>query len=287
MSVSRNLALIFDFDDTLVPDSTTLFLNEHKINTDEFWSKVTKELIPKGYDSTLGFLRLFLDNIGPDKPLGCITNKYLNEWGSTLDKRFFTGIKRLLKDLRETVNNYNFNIDFFIISGGLEEIIRGSKFVEKNFAGVYGCKLEDNGDPLRLMYIKRAINFTEKTRFLFEINKGIAPKNSSINPYLVNTDIHEEDRRIPFRNMIYVGDGLTDIPCFSTVRKYGGTVFGICDLRSEVKSKNAFIEFLLPNRTMGVYKPNYNKNSELGSFIRAAVTKICTDIVVTQASKFG
>ena len=73
--------------------------------------------------------------------------------------------------------------------------------------------------------IKRCVTFTEKTRFLFEINKGISPSAAAAQPHLVNQLIREEDRPIPFANMIYVGDGLTDIPCFSLIEKGGGVAF--------------------------------------------------------------
>jgi len=202
MTVSSTIAVIFDFDDTLVPDSTTLFLKSHDISPTKFWNEVAKELVPRGYDSTLGFLKLFIDNIGPDKPLGCITNRDLNEFGKSLDPLFYPGITQLVTDLKTEASKVHVDVKFFIISGGLEEIITGSSIVKKNFDGVYGCELEEAGDPPRLMYIKRAINFTEKTRYIYEINKGITPEESAKNPVLVNKDVKEENRPIPIHNMI-------------------------------------------------------------------------------------
>lgn len=78
-----------------------------------------------------------------------------------------------------------------------------------------------------LKYIKRCITFTEKTRYLFEINKRIDPNESKSNPYLMNISFPDAQRRIPFANMIYVGDGITDIPCFSMVQKFKGLAFGV------------------------------------------------------------
>ena len=71
------LQVIFDFDDTLVPDSTTTLLHEHGIETDYFWSVQAKELISQGYDQPFAYLKLIFDNIGADKPLGNLTNRNL------------------------------------------------------------------------------------------------------------------------------------------------------------------------------------------------------------------
>src|SRR5947207_2162139 len=78
-----------------------------------------------------------------------------------------------------------------------------------------------------LATIKRAVTFTEKTRFLFEIQKGITPQQTAKDPYLVNKDVPATDRRVPFSNMIYVGDGLTDIPCFSLIGHNRGRAFAV------------------------------------------------------------
>ena len=281
MTISSTIAVIFDFDDTLVPDSTTLFLKSHKISPTKFWNEVAKELVPRGYDSTLGFLKHFLDYIGPDKPLGCITNHDLNEFGKSLDPLFYPGIVQLVKELKSDASKVQVDVKFFIISGGLEEIIIGSSIVKNNFDGVYGCELEEAGDPPRLVYIKRAINFTEKTRYIYEINKGITPEESAKNPILVNKDIKEENRPIPIHNMIYIGDGLTDIPCFSLLskNKIPGRTFGVRDKRKKDRGLTKYLGILIPKRVMGIYQPDYRRSADLGSWIRVAVSEYCMRII--------
>ncbi|PBO84792.1 MAG: hypothetical protein COA77_07560 [Thaumarchaeota archaeon] len=85
------LAVIFDFDDTLVPDTTTQLLQKYGINTGDFWSKDVKSLIDSGYEPTLAYLNKFLENIGKDRPFGKLTNKDLRDFGKTLDGKFFSG----------------------------------------------------------------------------------------------------------------------------------------------------------------------------------------------------
>ena len=89
------LALIFDFDDTLVPDSTTQLLLQHGIDPQQFWGRDAKNLVQSGYDPALAYLKLLLDNIGPGKPLGDLTNEGLGKFGAQLDRKYFPGIPRL------------------------------------------------------------------------------------------------------------------------------------------------------------------------------------------------
>jgi phosphoserine phosphatase len=276
------IAVVFDFDDTLMPDTTSLFLEAHNINSGEFWQKEVGGLVKKGYDPTLAFLQKFLSKIGSNKSLGQLSNSDLNKFGKTLNSKFFTGVKSLPKDLRKIASKYeNVEIEFYIISGGLFEIINGCKFVQDNFDGVYGCELgEDERGILR--YIKRAITFTEKTRYLFEINKGIKKANTTQKPFLVNKDIKKENRRIPLKNFIYVGDGLTDIPCFSLLKNKGDP-FGVFNPKSSSSAKQALLEFLKTERVIACYAPEYKKTDQLGSLIRVAVAAKCGSLYVDMA----
>ena len=136
------IGVIFDFDDTLLPDSTTKLLAAHGIPTQEFWDKA-KGLVLSGYDPAQAWLKLLLDDIGPGKQLGELTNRRLVEFGAQLDNDFFPGIPELFDDLREDVSKYrDIQIEYYIISGGLQPIIDGTKLVRKGYVtAAYGCRL--------------------------------------------------------------------------------------------------------------------------------------------------
>jgi len=287
--VANTIAVVFDFDDTLVPDSTTMLLRERGLtekDVDHFWNVELKALVANGYDSTLGFLKLFLDRVGPDKPLGSLTNADLKAFGASLDKHFHPGLPELFDDLRTAGHeNGGFPVRFAIVSGGLQAVIEGSAIVQSYFkSNVYGCVLAEAGDPMRLDHVKRAINFTEKTRYLFEINKGLSPEKTLKNPFLVNEDVPKAKRAVSLRHMIYVGDGLTDIPCFSLLREKGGLPFGVFDPTDATKAKRAVLKFLMPHRVISMNEPRYGKNDGLGALLRAAVVTLCNRIVVDQHS---
>jgi hypothetical protein len=278
--VTDIVAVIFDFDDTLLPDSTTKLLKAHGIDTDDFWRKQARELILQGYDPPTAYLNLILKNVGEGKPLGLLTNQKLIEFGASLDGSFHEGLPQFFEDVWLEVKSKfkNIEVEFYIVSAGLQAVMEGSAVVRKYFRAAYGCQLAGDDEKGPLKYIKRCITFTEKTRYLFEINKGIDPNESKSNPYLVNKSLADADRRIPFSSMIYVGDGITDIPCFSMLLKFKGLAFGVFDPAKKDKAKLALEEFLQPHRVVSMHAPKFTPDSELGAMLRTAVANRCLAI---------
>ena len=281
----KTIGLVFDFDDTLVPDSFSALLRHYGLNENHFWEVAVKELVSQGFDPTLAYLTKFLSYIGPDKPMGLLSNAQLREFGATLDAHFYPGLEGFFKEVKDLVHgvSQDLQVEFYIVSGGIQDLILGSSLVAKNFTGVYGCRLADDPVSGALSAIKRCVTFTEKTRYLFEINKGIQPQDSERDPYIVNKNIPTAKRRVPFKNMIYVGDGLTDIPCFSMLKKHGGMSFGIFDPARENSARRALTEFLHTNRVVSMHAPRYNRTDELGSLLRAAVMTCASNIKLLES----
>lgn len=271
------IAVIFDFDDTLVPDSTSQLLKSEGIDPVAFWTTEAKALVDQGYDPPTAYLNLLLDRVGPGKPLGTLTNQALRDFGATLDSTWFPGLPALFSELEELVKPHrDVTVEFYIISGGLEEIITGSSIVRKHFKGWYGCQFGEDPETGLVRYIKRCVTFTEKTRYIFEINKGITAEESRTKPHLVN-EVYPDPRRVPLDHMIYVGDGLTDIPCFSLLKHDGGHPIGVFGAGAE-SAKQAFKKFLRTSRVIGAYSPDYTR--DLGTVIRAAVTVMASNIAL-------
>ena len=278
------LAVIFDFDDTLLPDATSALLASHGIDPQAFWSGRVKELVDQGYDPPLAYLNLLLEEVGEGRPLGPLSNEGLREFGRSLDDTWFPGLPQLFSDLRALGQEHrDVSVEFYIISGGLQAVIEGSRHVQEYFSGVYGCQLGEDPSTGTVAFIKRCVTFTEKTRFLFEINKGIPAAAAATQPHLVNQFVPEDRRPVPFQNMIYIGDGLTDIPCFSLIEKGDGLAFGVFQ-RGKESAKQAFQRFLETRRVRSMHHPDYREDAELGSLLRAAVASACTRIEL-QASK--
>lgn len=271
MTAPQNIiAVVFDFDDTLTNDSTTALLEAHHIDAIDFWSVKQAKLVQSGWDPTPAYLKLLLDNVGKGKPLGKLSNAKLRQFGSKL--KIYPGLPGLFKDLKNLASEHqlsNPGVEFYVISGGLEEIIRGSK-IAPHLQGIWGCQFEEADGEIR--YIKRVVSFTEKTKYLYLINKGLGDTDQ---PYAVNKDIKKENRRVPFENMIYLGDGLTDVPCFSMLTHFGGKAFGVFDAKRTDAPKKAWEQLVAPQRVTSMNAPKYRKKDDLGSLLRAAVTSLC------------
>lgn len=272
------IAVIFDFDDTLLPDSTSALLDEYGIDPTRFWSEDAQRLVEEGFDPPLAYLNLLLDEVKPGGKLEGLTNEQLHDFGASLDSTWFDGLPDLFDDIQRLVaEQRDVTAEFYIISGGLEAIIGGSRIVQDYFSGYYGCQLGTDPSTGVVRYIKRCITFTEKTRFIFEINKGIRQGDSRTQPHLVNQAMDEDLRRIPMRRMVYVGDGMTDIPCFSLIKSNRGNVFGVLKSGPE-SAKQAFQQFLRADRVTSLHSPDYRRDADLGAMIRAAVSTTASQI---------
>ena len=288
MPNSQIIAVIFDFDDTLVPDSTTGLLKKYGVDTDSFWSRDVKKLVSSGYDQSLAYLKLMMDKIGEGKDLGLLTRSDLIKFGASLDSTFYPGIPRLFADLKKIVDKYqDIQIEFYVISGGIQDIIEGSKIAKDNFQGIYASRLCGDSEGGVLRNIMRCITFTEKTRYVYEINKGFRPEQTLKNPNLVNQAVEQTERRIPFKNMIYIGDGLTDIPCFSLIDHFGGLTFGVFNPEDENSAKKVVRDFLQPHRVKSINAPKYGPKDDLGALLRTAVASRCTRIQLDRESAFA
>lgn len=272
----KNIALIFDFDDTLMPDSTTELIKQHGVDPEEFWGSTVKDYLLNGYEPALAYLNRLLEYAGKGKPLGPMTNDGLREFGKSLAPNFYSGLSTMLKELREIAQavSSDINVEFYIVSGGLQDLISDIPLVTKYFAAVYGCQFGEHPKTGVIYQVKKCVTFTEKTRYLFEINKGISPSQVEENRYAVNKDIPVARRRVPFKNMIYVGDGLTDIPCFSLVKRMGGMAFGVFNPTEARSAKRALLEFLSTDRVISMHAPRFRKTDELGALLRAAVSTV-------------
>jgi phosphoserine phosphatase len=220
------IAVVFDFDITLCPYyQHKIIFDKWGIEEDQFW-KESWDLLKKGYDMEHAYLRNLIDY---NKKEGFeLNNKKLYEYGKKLElyeglskknnqHSIFDDLENLLK--KDEFADANIKIEYYCISGGITEIIEGAFEAHNlNFKEVFACKLDEDENG-KLTYIKETVGHTVKTQKLYMISKGISPKRGD-NPNKVNEKI--EEPRIPFKNMIFLGDGLTDIPAFALLKKNGG-----------------------------------------------------------------
>ena len=284
------IALIFDFDDTLIPDSTSSLLEEFSLEPEKFWNQEVRALVNAGYEPTHAFLANFLKHCETGGKLDGVSNEDLLKFGDKISGNFYRGFPKILDKLTKVVNNYtDIRLEFYIISGGLQKIIEGTNIAEK-FNGIYACELDENEGGFK--HIKRAVTFTEKTRYIFEINKGIKPNETLKRPYLVNEYRPHQKRRIPFDNMIYVGDSRTDIPCFSLILNGeigsggGGLAYAVFDPNDVKSAASKFKDFISQKRAeVHTHPANYDEDS-FGATLKLAIQQNCGKIMARQNNAY-
>ena len=248
----RKVAIICDCDNTLMPDLPSLLLEDNGIEPQDFWDKIDV-LVKDGWDPPIAWMTKLIKLIREGK-IKQNTNEKLAEFASSVD--VYSGADTFVNEINSKLEaESNISVEGYVVSSGIESMMKGSK-IANTFTDIFGGNFYEKAGIIA--GIKSSITFTEKTKFIFAINKGITSQIRE-KPYDVNNFIPDEDRRIAFEDMIYLGDGPSDIPCFSMIEKLGGNCIAI-DSKDEW-SKNW--EYELRSRKMDSYKPDYTKNSDL------------------------
>lgn len=229
------IAVIWDFDKTLVNGyMQDPIFTEYGVNASEFWKDVNA--LPDKYWNEQNvkvnrdtiYLNQFIRYVREGK-FPKLSNEKLRGYGA--QQNFYAGIPDIFRtttnllEADEVCKEYNIRVEHYIVSTGFAEVIRGTAIMEfvKN---IWGCELiqdkDEDGDFV-ISEIGYTIDNTSKTRASFEINKGIG----EIKGITVNSKLTDIQRRVDFRNMIYIADGPSDVPAFSVVKGRGGATFAI------------------------------------------------------------
>ena len=225
----NTIAVVADCDGTLAPDTTDQLLNRFNVKPEEFWPNEVKPLVQAGWDEHLAYMQKLIEFSRKGEPLEGLTNKELVEFGKTLE--FYPGIPEGFASLRDEIQDtvefrdVGIRVEFYVISAGIGDMLRASALASVAHR-IWACDFayDDKGN---LSHLKNVISFTDKTRFLYMVNKGKVGAEYLNQQYVVNEPMDPEERPVPFKNMIYIGDGPTDIPCMSLVTAMGGYVMGI------------------------------------------------------------
>ncbi|MFC1564681.1 HAD family hydrolase [candidate division KSB1 bacterium] len=283
----EKIALIFDFDDTLAPDSTTGFLEYMGQDPHYFWTKTVDTLLDEGWDPATAYLYRLIEFSKSLPRENKFTRNNLMEWGKKI--KFYKGVPALFRNLTEEAQdisgrrNVHIILEYYIISSGIGEILRAMS-ISRYFRQIWSSDLiYDNGEE-EIIFPKNVISFTDKTRYLFQISKGIIGEEFKGRPFEVNKRIEPEDYYIPFNRMIFIGDGYTDIPCFSLVQRSGGTAIAVFDKNRRDKWERAWM-FAEEKRVSQLASTDYRKTSDLYSLLVMAIEKIAGDIVKENSGK--
>ena len=224
------LAICYDFDRTLSPDEMQAqgFIQSVGCDVKEFWDESNELAKEQGMDQNLAYMLKMLEkakgNVWP-------TRKNLADYGAKV--KLFDGVEEWFERIRAYGKEHGVIVEHYIISSGLKEMIEGTSIARnKAFEQIYACSYYYDKEGVA-QWPAQVVNYTNKTQFLFRIEKGMLDPNDQG----VNNPIAPEKMRVPFRNIVYIGDSDTDIPCMKLVNSYGGHSIAVYAPRVGDKSK--------------------------------------------------
>jgi phosphoserine phosphatase len=257
------IAICYDFDKTLSPDDMQAqgFIQTVGYNPKEFWDESNNLAKEHGMDQNLAWMYEMMKK-AEGKTL--FTRQILREYGSKV--QLFPGVDTWFDRIKAYGDKVGVKVEHYIISSGLKEMIEGTAIgdkCKKIFASSF--LYDDKTDVAK--WPAQVVNYTNKTQFLFRIEKGVL----DVNDQGVNNHFSLEDIRIPFRNMVYIGDSDTDVPCMKLVNSYGGYSIGVYN--SETKDKTKVYKMVRDERIKFFAEADYTEGSELDKLIKTIIDR--------------
>ena len=256
------VALMYDFDRTLCTRDMQdySFIPSLGMTESEFWSRTNEFGIRQQMDSVLAYMYSMV-RMSREKNIPLPRCK-LVEMGRNVE--FFNGVESWFDRITEFGLGCGVQVEHYIISSGMKEIIEGSSISGK-FKCIFACEFlyDENGDAV---WPKTDVNYTNKTQFVYRINKGVLDIANDID---LNRSMPDDSKRVPFCNMIYIGDGLSDVPCMKMMKAYGGYSIAVYQKRdSKVE------DLLRRDRVDFIYPADYSEGSGLDGTVKNIITKM-------------
>lgn len=267
MGTKPVIALIYDFDKTLCTKDMQEygFIKKIGMTPQNFWNESNGFAKDTKMDKILAYMLTMLTKSKNKKV--SIKREDFVDLGKGLE--FFPGVEDWFERMNDLGKDLKMEVQHYVISSGLKEIIEGCSIYKINrkrtFREVFASEFhyDENGVAC---WPKNAINYTTKTQFLFRINKGILDTSEDEG---LNKFTPEDERVVPFRNMIYIGDGLTDVPCMKLVKVNGG-----CAIAVYYNDKKSALRLIKEDRVDFIAPADYSEGKELEQTVRDVICKI-------------
>ena len=257
------IAFLYDFDKTLCTTDMEdyAFIPSLGMTPAEFWAKANHFGRSNRVDGILAYMYTIPLMVIPQK--FSLDRAFLNHCGESI--QLFPGVREWFARINAFGESLGVQVEHYVISSGLREIIEGSGIAQE-FREIYACEFyyNENGDAC---WPKLDVNFTNKTQFVYRINKGILDVSRDKE---LNDSMPDDSKRVPFTNMIYMGDGLSDVPCMKMMRAYGGQAIAVY----QASNRQGVEKLLADGRVDFIFPADYREGMELDRTVRDILRKM-------------
>ncbi|WP_337416632.1 HAD family hydrolase [Dysosmobacter sp.] len=257
------IAFLYDFDKTLCTTDMEdyAFIPSLGYTPAEFWGKANAFGWENRMDGLLAYMYTMIQECAAQNIK--LDRAFLNHCGESI--QLFPGVREWFARINAFGESLGVQVEHYVISSGLREIIEGSGIAQE-FREIYACEFyyNENGDAC---WPKLDVNFTNKTQFVYRINKGILDVSRDRE---LNDSMPDDSKRVPFTNMIYMGDGLSDVPCMKMMRAYGGQAIAVY----QASNRQGVEKLLADGRVDFIFPADYREGMELDRTVRDILRKM-------------
>ena len=260
------VAIMYDFDKTLSTKDMQEFSFIKSLGYNDsktFWTQVNNLKDENKMDSILAYMYMMLKK-SKDKNID-LKRSDLFELGKDIE--FYPGVCDYFERVNQSAKDMGIELEHYIISSGLTEIIEGT-CIGKYFKKIYACKFLYSQQDIAI-WPALVVNYTTKTQYLFRVNKQVLDESNDI-----DLNSHDDSKRpIPFNRMIYIGDGITDVPCFKLVKESGGNSIVVYP-KGNIEKEKLAKEYVNHERANFAVEADYNKGEQLDDLINKILINI-------------
>lgn len=263
MSTQPIIALLYDFDKTLCTQDMQnyAFIPSLGLAPGDFWKIANDFGRREKMDSVLAYMYTMLRE--SEKRNLPLTRESLNHCGRNIS--FFPGVADWFQRINKYGGLLGVQVEHYVISSGLREIIDGSS-IAGEFKEIYASEFYYDGEG-KPVWPRLAVNFTAKTQFVYRINKGVLDVSDD---RTLNDSMPDDSKRVPFTNMIYLGDGLSDVPCMKMMRAYGGQAIAVY----QAVNRPGVEQLLRQRRVDFIYPADYREGTALEITVKNIIRKM-------------
>lgn len=260
------MALAYDFDGTLAPGNMQehQFLPNIGMTKKAFWQEVAATAKSHDADEILVYMNLMLAKADENR-VPVRRTDFVNSGRSI---RLFRGVGKWFERMNRFARSKGIALEHFVISSGNAELIAGTS-IAKRFKRVYASAFLFNHNGVA-DWPALAVNYTNKTQYLFRINKGALDIHDKKG---VNKFVPERDRPVPFERMVFIGDGETDVPCFRLVKEKGGLSLAVYKPHTR-RTKRFAAQLLKEGRVNAIAPADYSAGKAIEKIVRAKIEAV-------------